>query len=155
MVCKRMSVLGEAIREHLELKRLRGADPGRVALEEREAFGDHAERVEQDGDDAGLVAGEDGESFSTEFIVRKGSRSEPVESLAADEASSEVDETPSGAGQETVEIDMAAILYEQFDDDYGVGAAPVGPVGVGAASEAHRSGPARAGDVQLRLGADS
>ncbi|HEV3047081.1 MAG TPA: hypothetical protein VGY13_06930 [Solirubrobacteraceae bacterium] len=33
-----MGLLDEAIREHLELKRLRGADPGAVAREEREAL---------------------------------------------------------------------------------------------------------------------
>ena len=39
MVCRRMGLLDEAIREHLELKRLRGADPGLVAREESEALG--------------------------------------------------------------------------------------------------------------------
>src|SRR5271167_4353342 len=38
MVCARMGMLDDAIREHLELKRLRGADPGEVAREEREAL---------------------------------------------------------------------------------------------------------------------
>ena len=39
MVCRRMGLLNDAIREHLELKRLRGGDPGLVAREEHEAFG--------------------------------------------------------------------------------------------------------------------
>ena len=34
-----MGLLDDAIREHLELKRLRGADPGAVAQEEHEALG--------------------------------------------------------------------------------------------------------------------
>lgn len=34
-----MGLLDDAIREHLELKRLRGADPGEVARQEREALG--------------------------------------------------------------------------------------------------------------------
>ncbi len=34
-----MGVLDEAIREHLELKRRRGADPGAVARQENEALG--------------------------------------------------------------------------------------------------------------------
>ena len=42
MVCRRMGLLDDAIREHLELKRLRGADPGLVAREEHEAFGPFA-----------------------------------------------------------------------------------------------------------------
>jgi hypothetical protein len=34
-----MGLLDDAIREHLELKRLRGADPGAVAREEQDALG--------------------------------------------------------------------------------------------------------------------
>ena len=34
-----MGLLDDAIREHLELKRRHGADPGEVAAQEREAFG--------------------------------------------------------------------------------------------------------------------
>ncbi|HEY5344599.1 MAG TPA: hypothetical protein VIJ66_13190 [Solirubrobacteraceae bacterium] len=34
-----MGLLDDAIREHMELKRLRGADPGEVALQERDALG--------------------------------------------------------------------------------------------------------------------
>ena len=34
-----MGLLDDAIREHLELKRAHGADPGEVARQEREAFG--------------------------------------------------------------------------------------------------------------------
>jgi len=33
-----MGLLDEAIREHLELKRRRGADPGEIAREEQEAL---------------------------------------------------------------------------------------------------------------------
>ncbi len=35
-----MGLLDDAIREHLELKRRRGADPGEVARQESEALGD-------------------------------------------------------------------------------------------------------------------
>ena len=34
-----MGLLDDAIREHLELKRARGADPGEVERQEREALG--------------------------------------------------------------------------------------------------------------------
>ena len=34
-----MGLLDDAIREHLELKRSRGADPGEVERQEREALG--------------------------------------------------------------------------------------------------------------------
>ncbi|MGO9819082.1 MAG: hypothetical protein ACLPTJ_00340, partial [Solirubrobacteraceae bacterium] len=47
-----MGLLDEAIRDHLELKRLRGADPGEVAREQREAldpvFADEDVAVEDD-----------------------------------------------------------------------------------------------------------
>ena len=38
MVCAPMGLLDEAIREHLELKRRRGADPAEVAREQHEAL---------------------------------------------------------------------------------------------------------------------
>ncbi len=40
-----MSELDDAIREHLELKRLRGADPGEVARLEQEALGAPARSI--------------------------------------------------------------------------------------------------------------
>ena len=40
-----MGLLDDAIREHLELKRRRGADPGEVAREQREALDVVAERT--------------------------------------------------------------------------------------------------------------
>jgi hypothetical protein len=38
-----MGLLDDAIREHMELKRLRGADPSEVARQERDALGPHAD----------------------------------------------------------------------------------------------------------------
>src|SRR6266576_3376816 len=38
IVCRRMGLLDDAIRDHLELKRRRGADPGEVARAQREAL---------------------------------------------------------------------------------------------------------------------
>ena len=89
-----MGLLDDAIREHLELKRLRGADPGRVAHEEREALGPvrRDAGAEDDGHDEQQDAPSDadGSFFS-------GSESGPASEL-------------SEAGQETVEINMAAEL---------------------------------------------
>jgi hypothetical protein len=48
-----MGLLDDAIREHLELKRRRGADPGEVARQEEEALGDP--RAPQPGADLGDV----------------------------------------------------------------------------------------------------
>jgi hypothetical protein len=79
MVRQRMGLLDEAIREHLELKRLGGADPGQVARNEHEAFGVVRDREAPDGADTGIGA------------------------------------TFGGLGQETVELDMAAVLYADAD----------------------------------------
>ncbi len=45
-----MGMLDDAIREHLELKRLRGADPGEVAREQREALDPPAETAQPEHD---------------------------------------------------------------------------------------------------------
>ncbi|MEA2271695.1 MAG: hypothetical protein QOI98_403, partial [Solirubrobacteraceae bacterium] len=42
-----MGLLDEAIREHLELKRRRGADPGDIARQEREALGPARRQAEE------------------------------------------------------------------------------------------------------------
>lgn len=43
-----MGLLDDAIREHLELKRQHGADPGEVARQEREAFGAAQQRAAEE-----------------------------------------------------------------------------------------------------------
>jgi hypothetical protein len=48
-----MGLLDDAIREHLELKRLRGADPGEVAREQREALDPVPREPHADQDDPG------------------------------------------------------------------------------------------------------
>jgi hypothetical protein len=54
-----MGLLDEAIREHLELKRRRGADPGDIARQEREALGParrQAEEAAAPADELGVAA---------------------------------------------------------------------------------------------------
>ena len=51
-----MGLLDDAIREHMELKRLRGADPGEVARQERDALGPVVR--EHDPEDPALEHGE-------------------------------------------------------------------------------------------------
>jgi hypothetical protein len=63
MVCQRMGLLDDAIREHLELKRLRGADPGLVSREESEAFG--PSRGGEPADTGDDIA--DSEDFAEDF----------------------------------------------------------------------------------------
>ena len=45
-----MGLLDDAIREHLELKRRRGADPAEVAQQEREALGPVGAPLRRAGD---------------------------------------------------------------------------------------------------------
>jgi hypothetical protein len=111
-----MGLLDEAIREHLELKRRRGADPSAIAREEREAlapvFPD--EPVSDGGasaDDAPEAAG----------IV---SPAEPAEgpSYEGDQLAD-----VSTVGQETAELDMQAVMEEDLDaGDQGSPADPIG-----------------------------
>jgi hypothetical protein len=114
-----MGLLDEAIREHLELQRQQGADPGEIARKEREAL----EPVLPDepatwGGDASTapepVAGEPA----------------TVDSHAAPaELHSDVD--LSTVGQETVEIDMREVLAENgdgFAGAYPPGHAAIAPV---------------------------
>jgi hypothetical protein len=108
MVCLRMGLLEDAIREHLELKRLRGADPSEVAREQQEALDapggeapateDHAPVGEHETGAAGQVLeGADGHSAN------------PPEAAPEDPAPSEF----SHPGQETAELDMKAVLADE------------------------------------------
>jgi len=91
-----MGMLDEAIREHLELRRLRGVDPGELAREEEAAFGTPGEELvdRSYGDawpetEATAAAMEE----SAGIAVAVGAREEALY-----------------AGQETAEIDMRTVL---------------------------------------------
>jgi hypothetical protein len=96
-----MGLLDDAIREHLELKRLRGADPGVVAREEQDALGPVPRRGEapyRDEADDGPIATQDDDA------------------LPAHDAASAGDSVDSGSvSQETVEINMEAELASEGD----------------------------------------
>jgi hypothetical protein len=89
-----MGLLDDAIREHLELKRLRGADPGDVAREEQAALG----AVLREG-----AVESDGPSDSGKDVAQAERSSLPDR---------ETDSPPNSVstGQETVEINMEAEL---------------------------------------------
>jgi hypothetical protein len=91
-----MGLLDDAIREHLELKRLRGADPGDVARAEQAALGPvrRGDEAEPDG-------------LHTEDVVEEAPSEKS--SLAADSRASGGGHAP-GAAQETVELNMEAEL---------------------------------------------
>lgn len=99
-----MGLLDDAIREHLELKRLRGADPGGVARQEQEALGP-VHRGDETSD----------EGRQDEQSVR--SLSDGVSLPTENESASSPDF--SAVGQETIEIDMKTVL-----DSDGQGAGP-------------------------------
>jgi hypothetical protein len=98
-----MGLLDDAIREHLELKRLRGADPGVVAREEQDVLGPARREgdVEHDGQ----------ESAETEVPPDTGG------SFYSDsESARAADHWPSS--QETIEINMEAELVAGSDSGH-------------------------------------
>ena len=114
-----MGLLDDAIREHLELKRLRGADPGLVAREEHEAFGP--------------VRGD--EPASTDDIDPPGdlpaASTPPAEDAPAQTSRPDDAQGFSNVGQETAELDMRTVLDDESSHD----ASPAGPVPAGPAGE--------------------
>jgi hypothetical protein len=112
-----MGLLDDTIREHLELKRLRGADPGDVAREEQAALGpvrreDDAEPDNQQGEGPAAAIPDESLPLSTEAAPS----------------------SDSSTGQETIEINMeaelAASASEVDSTTSSEGTAPTGdPVG--------------------------
>jgi hypothetical protein len=107
-----MGLLDEAIRDHLELKRRRGADPSEIAQAEHEAL-EPVFPPEEEGADA-APADVAGEPQAEPFEAA------PEGSVAAPEAHGFQEHMPeddafSAVGQETAEIDMSAVLNEHAD----------------------------------------
>jgi hypothetical protein len=96
-----MGMLNDAIREHLELKRLRGADPGEVAREEQDALGPvqrEADPSQDKGAASNALDGESADSPGTSALDAPESADKPH---------------AYGRGQETVEIDMGDELADE------------------------------------------
>jgi hypothetical protein len=95
-----MGLLDDAIREHLELRRRHGADPGEVMSKEQEAFGTEADR--DDGasriDDTLFAAAR------PSTVLAEDRRPKRERTRACDD---------DGLGQPTVELDMQAVLDEE------------------------------------------
>jgi hypothetical protein len=121
-----MGLLDDAIREHMELKRLRGADPSVLARQEQDALGpvvresEDEEQTFEDGDGGHEIAlGNDGHGDLP------GDESGPS---AAHPAGSDF----ANVGQETAELDMRTVLDEQHEvadragqiDSAGLGGGP-------------------------------
>jgi hypothetical protein len=110
-----MGLLDDAIREHMELKRLRGADPGEIAREEKDVLGRVPRRDDPQEGAAEPVAADESEDHRDGF--------EQPESVADEDPAlgSDVTSEPSltargedfaNVGQETAEIDMRTVLDE-------------------------------------------
>lgn len=108
-----MGLLDDAIREHLELKRLRGADPGAVAREEKAALG---RPVSREGQVAGAGRDDDEDQLLPDIEVSFPADPEP--STAED---------PVAPGQETIEINMEAELAAGAHTTHEPGQEPMQP----------------------------
>ena len=97
-----MGLLDDAIREHMELKRLRGADPGEVAREEHDVLGPVPR-----GDEAASPSHGAGVAISEEIVPEDAGLEEhdsPITPQPAD------DPDFANIGQETAELDMRTVL---------------------------------------------
>jgi hypothetical protein len=145
-----MGLLDDAIREHLELKRLRGADPGEVIREEHEALGPvvyGGEHAPEETDAEWDAEDDDSDPEVTSDATSEGAGAtdnDPFDQLLPDhddeDAGQDEDEPRPAAGepvphltveQETAEVDMQAMLDSdsgdedpdalEFDDDQELG----------------------------------
>jgi hypothetical protein len=118
-----MGLLDDAIRDHLELKRRRGADPAEVALEQHEALDPTPERT-QAGE---LESSEDvslGGTLPEDGTVSVVTAEEPVDPAEGDRPSSLQAGETVAAGEasgmeETAELDMKAMLEHSGSADRG------------------------------------
>jgi hypothetical protein len=117
-----MGLLDDAIREHLELKRRRGADPGEVAREQREALAPIPGRADSEDDLAGAdLAQEDAISGAPLIDPADGQPpaqpeledSAPRTAMHAEDVGSDATAVP--GLEETAELDMSSVLGEDAE----------------------------------------
>lgn len=122
-----MGLLDDAIREHLELKRRRGADPGEIARAEHEALEPIFPEEEVAGD--GAVAADEASSLPGSAELE----ADGEDGAQLDSAGYEESADFANVGQETAELDMQAVL--EADGEYSPPHAPAAsarPVRAGA-----------------------
>ncbi len=124
MVWRRMGLLDDAIRDHLELKRLRGADPGEVAREQREALEPDLRGAQAAGEAEPPAAVE-------EHGAEDGAGTLPVHAAPAVTATAAAtpvrapqptsNEDASNVAEETAELDMSSVMDEDLagEDSFG------------------------------------
>jgi hypothetical protein len=102
-----MGLLDAAIRDHLELKRLRGADPDEVAREQEEALAPVLDVQDVEVEE---------EPFATESFDLEPDGSSQVDATSEGDAGMTAPPAqhadPPQGGQETAELDMRAVLGE-------------------------------------------
>lgn len=112
-----MGLLDDAIRDHLELKRRRGADPAEVAREQHEALDAVADRAAQRGLDASdesavesTAAAREGDlpPATTEHAPTQSAEAGLARSAQSEGAAVAAEEPP--GMEETAELDMKAVL---------------------------------------------
>jgi hypothetical protein len=110
-----MGLLDDAIREHMELKRLRGADPGALAREEKDVLG-RVPRRDDPPEDAGepIAAGESEDHHDDFEQPAPTADGEPTfeSDVSAEPSLPARGEDFANVGQETAEIDMRTVLDE-------------------------------------------
>jgi hypothetical protein len=106
----RMGLLDDAIREHLELKRRRGADPGEVAREQREALD-----VEAQAAAAGRDGSEAEPALATPVAAGDSTKAGGEPADAVEGAPGQLDQT--AALGETAELDMSSVLGDEQTED--------------------------------------
>jgi hypothetical protein len=111
-----MGLLDDAIREHLDLKRRNGGDPGELARKENEALApvlEVADGAEAEADvdaDAALLAPAEQEEGEEEASYVQASAADAFDAEpAAAPAPAELEEFTK-VGEETAELDMQAVL---------------------------------------------
>jgi hypothetical protein len=121
-----MGLLDDAIREHLELKRRRGADPGEVAREQREAL-EPVPRDERAEESGGVATAEDvtveavapGDADAASAGADSGAwvgDERPGDDSAGAPRGAMGTGDPSAVVQETAELDMRAVMDGPEDE---------------------------------------
>ena len=103
-----MGLLDDAIREHMELKRLRGGDPTAIARQEQDALGPvlHEQNVPED---AAAHVDEDAVPHVETPALQA------PEDVSSQDPQSAQDPDFANVGEETAELDMRTVLDEQHE----------------------------------------
>jgi hypothetical protein len=99
-----MGLLDDAIREHMELKRLSGADPGEVARQEHDALGPVLREENPTSQVAVDVAEPEGIAPEDVAVPAEDPQGAPAQDFA-------------NTGQETAELDMRTVLDDEEKQD--------------------------------------